>query len=219
MENAITLRRLVYSCIHFGMDIIAPFFIVPHRPEERSPSPVQQCVSQICAHWKLLAVIAVVIAVIIASTTLLIIQNQKISAIEDKLAHEARVSDIQVYEKLLEEIRQLEKNITDRALQLENLDSLEGRVDHLEDTAAKKNELSSLEHEVTNHISDSQSTHGQLSSRISSNVDDIGSNMWRIGVAESDIDQLQGDVADSSPGLKPFWTILIVLPAITVMVV
>ena len=98
-----------------------------------------------------------------------------------------------------------------------DLDSLEGRVDHLEDTTAKKDQLSSLEHEVTNHISGSQSTHNQLSSRIGSNDDDIESNRWRIGVAESDIDQLQADVADSSPGLKPLWTLAMV-PAMMIIV-
>ena len=87
-----------------------------------------------------------------------------------------------------------------------DLNSLEGRVDHLENTIAKKDQLNSLEHEVTNHISDSQSTHSQLSSRIGSNDADIGSNTQRI-------DQLEADVADSSPGLKQLWTLAMV-PAV-----
>ena len=92
-----------------------------------------------------------------------------------------------------------------------DLDSLEGRMDHLEDTTAKKNKLSSLEHEVTNHISDSQSTHNQLSSRIGSNDADIESNTQRI-------DQLEADVADSSPGLKQFWIMAIVPAVIMAMI-
>ena len=92
-----------------------------------------------------------------------------------------------------------------------DLDSLESRMDHLEDTTAKKNKLSSLEDEVTNHISDSQSTHNQLSSRIGSNDADIESNTQRI-------DQLEADVTDSSSKLFQLWIMAMVPAMIMAMV-
>ena len=97
---------------------------------------------------------------------------------------------------------------TDKADQ-SDLESLQEKVNYLDYTKATKYELNTLKATVTQHITSSNTTHNQLSSDITSNSHHIESNTHRIEHVEDELEQLKDDNADSSQGLKQFWTIIV----------
>ena len=169
------------------------------------------CLPVIYKYWRHVAIIVAILYIVVSvifvvcTVTILIKQNEKISAIEAKLQHEAEVSDIRVYENLLQEIKELEQNISNIVLQLEKDHSEEVRAIRktfnewnktLVNATAKISQLEDTLNNAKMRINELEQDQTQLASELTQTKQDLITTNDSLHDARKQISQLERDLSN-----------------------